>query len=248
MNYGYPVSDAQILMKLVKKDEAESSASDIIEFKPYNQLVINDRLQFRVEPPKKLETRAMYGISDEVFLLVIIGNRLQSDLTAEFRAILKSIFDLDKKVELLLIGNYPEYQTYFKEEIFCGRIHHIGYHTHLTEVLGIGDLFLNPPRSGGGTSALMALYCGVPVVTLPEGDVAGNVGADYTCRDVPDMIATIKRYLTDREFYETQKQTGLENMRKLTDPVRYLKDKFDTIIEAISILEDGMNEDREVIQ
>jgi hypothetical protein len=239
MNYGYPVSNAHILLKLAKRDEAKSSTEDIAILNPYRQLVIRDELHFDIEPPVNYENRSMYGIAEDAFLIVMIGNRLEFDLTLNFKSVLKSMFELDQKIEILLIGKYPEYQQYFSDEIFADRIHNIEYHNHLTEVLGIADLYLNPPRTGGGTSALISLYSGVPVITLPEGDVAGNVGGDFICADEQDMINTVRRYLTDKDFYKQQQQKGLAITNKLTDDTTKLKDKLSKITQAIIISEEG---------
>lgn len=239
MNYGYPVSEAQILMKLATKDELDLSNSDIHVLESYQQLIIQDELQFDVEKAVNPENRAMYGIKGDAFLIVIIGNRLSTDLTEQFKRTLIDIFSLDSSIELLLIGEYPEYINYFSDEIFTGRIHYINYHYRLSELIGIADLYLNPPRNGGGTSALISLNFGVPVVTLPGGDVAGNIGKDFTCQDESDLVETVSRYMSDKDFYERQKRRGQEYTNRLVDFASKERNKLAKITKAISILEEG---------
>lgn len=241
MRYGYPISDAHILMRLIKNDEQEDDGKEFTVLNPYHQLVIKNKLQFNLDMQTNSVGRARYGISEEAFLLVVIGNRLRFDLTEAFKQILIQIFQLDRHIELLLIGEYSEYTKFFTDDIFCDRIHYIGYHDHLNDVIGIADLYFNPPRTGGGTSALIALNAGVPVVTLPEGDVAGNVGKDFICKDEQDMIRTVQRYLMDREFYEHQKQIGMDLIRSRSDSISEEKVKLDKIRNAIIALEEGVN-------
>lgn len=87
---------------------------------------------------------------------------------------------------------------------------------------------------GGGTSAVMAFEQSVPVVTLPEGDVATFVGEEFSCASLGEMENVIERYITDRRFYETKKkrckeisdeksmklETIMDNMQKFVDDLR----------------------------
>ena len=237
MNYGLPVSNSQVLVSLTKKDALSVPGSDFSMLEDYGQFVIREAFHFPLDKPQYKAERHQFQLSGEDFLVAIVGNRLSTELTDEFKIVLQQICLLDKRVKLLIIGTYSEYLNYFTEPVFQDRIYYMGYQRELTEIIGMADLFLNPPRNGGGTSALIALYAGVPVVTLPDGDVAGNVGKDFICRDRQEMISTIKRYLTDKEFYQKQKEIGLEYTNKVADFGAYMRKLIDDVKEAIKLTE-----------
>lgn len=53
------------------------------------------------------------------------------------------------------------------------------------------DLYVNPKRSGGGSSVAESLYKGLPVVTLPVGDVSAAAGESFRVADYGEMAETI---------------------------------------------------------
>jgi glycosyltransferase involved in cell wall biosynthesis len=237
MNYGLPVSNSQVLISLTKKDDLNTSGPAVSIHEVYGQAVIREAFHFLLDNPCYKAKRSQFQLSEEDFLIAFIGNRLSAELTEEFKTVLQQICLLDPKVKFLIIGSYPGYLNYFSEPVFQDRIYNLGYQEELPEIIGIADLFLNPPRNGGGTSALISLYAGVPVVTLPDGDVAGNVGKDFICRDRQEMVATINRYLSDKEFYQRQKEIGLEYTNKLTDFKAYMMELIENVKEAIILTE-----------
>lgn len=78
-------------------------------------------------------------------------------------------------------------------------------------------MYINPIRSGGGTSSVEALYKGVPVVTTEYGDVATNVGETFWVKDYEEMKQTIRKYSDDRDYYQKQSRYALQRVKKLLD-------------------------------
>lgn len=49
----------------------------------------------------------------------------------------------------------------------------------VTSLFPVCDVFLNPPRIGGGMAAQEAMIAGVPVITLAGGDVGYATGPEF---------------------------------------------------------------------
>ena len=118
--------------------------------------------------------------------------------------------------------------------VFVGRFHRFGealagypvlqaHATNLGEqqdvlaVLECMDLYVNPARSGGGSSAAEALSKGLPVVTLPVGDVAVAAGEIFEVEDYPAMRRQILRYAADHRLYAEMTQKARARAELLLD-------------------------------
>lgn len=99
-----------------------------------------------------------------------------------------------------------------KDDLF-----YIGVQDDVLAVLEVCDLFVNPIRVGGGTSAAEALSKQLPVVSTDYGDIAATVGADFLVRDYADMSKTIRRYCEDTEFYKAQQKKAAARAERLLD-------------------------------
>ena len=107
-------------------------------------------------------------------------------------------------------------------------------------VYGILDLYINPKRSGGGFSGAMALAAGVPVITLPDCDVAYNVGEEFTVDGYPSMVDTVCRYIEDSEFYAEKQKTAEKIAEQNSDDkmIAYVKKTIDGIMQCMEVRED----------
>lgn len=62
------------------------------------------------------------------------------------------------------------------------------------------DFFINPKRNGGGFGALVSLYAGIPVLTLPYGDIFSMMKNYYFMNKNEDFCEFIKRFKNEKEF------------------------------------------------
>lgn len=82
-----------------------------------------------------------------------------------------------------------------------GKVFFLGRSDDLQAWLENCDLFINPYRVGGGTSGTYALMKGVPVVTIPFGDVSLCAGDEFCTESYDTMPDLIRKYKNDKEFY-----------------------------------------------
>ena len=151
--------------------------------------------------------RSDYGIGEGDFVIAVVGNRLDSELTDEFWDVLKSVVKNCEDVKILLIGGYEKrIDDELKDTVI-----NMGFCEELEEGLKLIDLFVNPKRGGGGTGAKLSIKVGKPVVTLPECDVAYVVGDEFVCKDYEEMKQLCLRYIGDADFYRQMSEQAKKN-------------------------------------
>lgn len=224
---GFPISEAQILVRYNKQEAVDKEYIDYFN-ESHQCLFLNDPYIIE-DDPHKTSQRSLYGISDEAFVICIVGNRLDSEVTEEFVKLVDSIVTLYQEVYVVFIGNFELYLNKIQEIKHKDRIKYIGYQKDLPSIYKLVNLYLNPPRKGGGFSALSAIYNDVPVITLDNCDVATVVGRDFIC---DDLIYEIGRYINEVEFYiEKKKKCKCLIKSKIT-----LKDCIKNVIENVILI------------
>lgn len=189
--------------------------------------IIPGKFTFALKEQTEFLTRADCGISDEAFVIAIVGGRLDSEMDEQFMSLLNDT--VRDNMLVVIIGGcktlesklqkYPKLENYILNFGFCGDV---------LSRLELCDLYVNPTRKGGGTSAVEAMFKGKPVVTVNYGDVAGIVGERFSCENYTEMKHLIERYYEDKEFYDIQARYAKEAadicMDSETEFVRILKE------------------------
>ena len=205
-----PVSEADIF---VRHTRLEESIENLYEknLNPYQkQIFMNNRFPALFDTDGVEYTRQELNLPEDKFLIAIIGNRLDQEITDSFEQFMKKILQKSEKVDFVIIGETKDLQKRLVNNMFEKRIHYLGYCPNLKGTVGALDLYLNPERLGGGWSSMIALYAGIPVVTLPTGDVAYNVSGEFVVSNYEEMYETICRYMRDSEFYKAQQQEAIQ--------------------------------------
>lgn len=228
---GYAISEAQIMISYLNTQSLE--IKDMETFLTMNdQHAVQYKLRIPINLSKEEYSKKQFGFCDDDFLIAIAGNRLDSEITSEFLQVLKSILEFDAKISIVFIGCYNNYKEIIKDELFNKRTSFLGYRNDLLGVLSIMNLFVNPPRKGGGTGAIYSIYSGVPVVTLDDCDVAACVTPEFICTDLEEMQHVIKRYITDPEFYQFQSERAKLIDKNLSNMDEFAEDTKSMLEEA----------------
>ena len=151
------------------------------------------------------------------FILLIVGNRLDREVTDEFLNMLNQILEGEPDVYVEVIGECDKLKNKIKTSDKSDRYIFIGYADNLQEAMADGDLFVNPPRTGGGTGASLALKNHTPIVTLGNCDVAIR-GEGFVCGELAQYPEIIKKYIHDAGFMR-QQQEYCEHQDKLLNNV-----------------------------
>lgn len=198
----YPVTEAKynILPRKIEDQDGE-----ILQYlADQNQKVIESIFVYKLDEPIRRYKKSDFDIDEKSFVITIVGTRLGVEVNDEFIPVLKKVLELDPTIVLVFIGICTDFEEKRKKIGFGDRVKYIGHQKDLRGVLNIAQLYLNPPRKGGGTSSVEALAEGVPVITLGSCDVAYSCGEAFECASIDEMPELVHKYMTDKEFYENQ--------------------------------------------
>lgn len=200
-----PLSDAEVLFRLDRgEEEIEQECARVLKEENQTQFFMNEKFPVIMEESKESYTRAEAGLPDDRFLAAIVGNRLDKEIGDEFVLVMYRLLERVPNLDFVIIGDVLEVREKLADSRYKNRIYFLGYCRDLMKVYSILDLYLNPKRVGGGFSGAMALTAGIPVVTLPDCDVAYHAGEEFIVKDYSSMAEAVERYANDKEYYSRQ--------------------------------------------
>ena len=222
---------AKELLKLIKEEKYKQILGS-----KQRQCFMEDKFPILAENTKDAFSRTELELPEDKFLIAIVGNRLNEDLNIRFIALMETLLSEAPQIDFVVIGNISSVKEKLTETIFTDRVHYLGYQEQLVKVYPALDLYSNPERTGGGLSAVMALITGIPVVTLPNCDIAGNVGEEFVAADYDKMIETVIRYTSDQDFYNQKvAQAQLFKESNTNDNlVKYIQKLIDRVLALIA--------------
>ncbi len=175
---------------------------------------------YAVRFPEKTRqySRVEEGIPDEAFCIVLVGNRLTEELNTDFLVRLEQL--AREGFWFCFVGSAPKDRIHEDYPLLDVRSSYIPFAEDLLSFFEICDIYLNPPRSGGGTSAIYALHEGKPVVTIKGCDVAANVGEEF-CVDSPEELFELcRRYREEPELYKERSRRAVRRAMEVSDTDR----------------------------
>lgn len=163
-------------------------------------------------------TRADLGIWEKRFVLVVVGWRLDAEADRNFFDCLSQILERNENIGVVFIGKFDRYEEQVKNNLLLRcNTRYLGMQEDVLAVMECCDLYINPKRQGGGSSAAEALYQGVPVMTLPYGDVFAAAGEEFVLEDYKKMVLQTIKYATEPEFYEKMSRKAKKRAGLLLD-------------------------------
>ncbi len=178
-----------------------------------------------IEQATKL-SRAELGLPKDKFLLSVVGIRLDYEVTEEFIRGIRKVFEQD--CHIVFAGKFEAYEGLCKRvPELAAHSTFVGYQDDILAFEEVCDLYVNPPRVGGGFSVVEAFYKGKPAVTLPYGDVAATSGPEFWVEDLEEMTEMILRYKNDEIFYQKQAERAVQRSAELFDSVGALQHILD---------------------
>lgn len=148
-------------------------------------------------------TRGKLGISDEIFLISIIGNRLKLEVTKEFLEVCIDILTKNSNCALMFIGKFDkEIIKSNVDSTIYNRIYNIDYASNLVSAIELSDLYLNPIRNGGGLSAVSAIKSGIPVISTNSGDISIYLSDEFKVDNYDEMKILVNSIVENKEIYE----------------------------------------------
>ena len=212
----------KILGRKLTDEEKEINTQDVVE----------SRFTFELKPQSTHFTRKDYDISNDAFVIVVVGIRLDYEITDEFLTLLDNV--CSKGAYVVFAGIFDTYsEKVSKYSNVADNSKFIGYCDDMLALMEICDLYVNPKRVGGGFSVIEAFTKGKPGVYIKEGDVYAAGGEEFGVKDYAEMQEVIIEYMQDEQFYNEQSVKAVERAKLMTDSKSALIDMDRKICELI---------------
>jgi len=140
--------------------------------------------------------RSAFGLPEDGDLFVVVGNRLDVEVTDAFLDVCEALIARLPSARLVFAGAVETLAGRLAARDRAERLHAPGHVDAVRSLYRHATAFVSPPRQGGGGSAAAALAEGLPVVTT-RGDTAAVAGAAATVADDAAMIEACVRLATD---------------------------------------------------
>lgn len=210
------ISEAQIHIDCSK--DRDYSSLDFIN----NESIIYSNLAHEGVEEKKQYKKEDFNLPKDKFLIVITGNRLDSEINEELIDLLIDIISYNSHI--VFIGHFLKYDFFCnKNSCLKNNSSFLGYQKDLYSLLNLFDLFINPPRVGGGTVAYWAILNQLPIITLNYGDVNNLTNQEFSVKNIQEMKKVIINYISNKEFYNNKKIQTNKLLLKLNTVADELK-------------------------
>lgn len=206
----------------------QRNKSEVIkENEKYNLLNIENVYEYNpgtmFESAQSTYLRKDYGIADNDFVMVTVGNRLDAEISDSFVDMVISFMKDKEGVKWLIVGKCTlPYLRKTYNDILTKKIIKIDYEYDLHALYKLCDIYLNPIRTTGGSSITMAMYEKLPIViSSNHSDAINYVGFENTCGyGLDEMYNEIDKLYKDKVYRE---ELG-KRMRERINLFDYKKD------------------------
>jgi hypothetical protein len=145
-----------------------------------------------------------FGLGDAGFVFAVVGTRLDQEVDAGFLSMAEEVLDRCPNAVVAFAGQLSDLPARLAASRHAARLRALGHLDDIRAFYARVGAFLNPPRQGGGGSAAFAIGEGVPVVTLPWGDVASVAGPDFHAADRAAYVDRAAALCADTDFRAAQ--------------------------------------------
>lgn len=120
-------------------------------------------------------SRAELGLDETAVIWITAGFRLEQEIRGEWASRMLHLLSAYPQVTWLLVGGAGKLPQALLQAA-TGRIRALPTRNDLTGIFRCSDIFVNPPRMGGGFSVAEAMAEGLPVTAFAESDGGDKVG------------------------------------------------------------------------
>ena len=153
-------------------------------------------------------TRTALGLDETTVVWVTAGFRLEHEIKGDWANRMLQLMSRYPQVAWLLVGGEPKLPDALRQAA-PGRVRALGTRDDVPGIFRCADIFVNPPRMGGGFSVAEAMAEGLPVTSLSGSDGGDKVGE----LALPDIDRYMERLAALTENPTLRTETG-QAMRK----------------------------------
>ena len=148
-------------------------------------------------------TRATLGLDETAVVWITAGFRLKQEITGVWASRMLQLMARHPRVVWLLVGGAGELPQALQQAA-PGRVRALATRDDLPEVFRCCDIYVNPPRMGGGFSVAEAMAEALPVTAFANSDGGDKLGQ----LALPDLDAYLARLAALSEDPELRRSTG----------------------------------------
>jgi hypothetical protein len=205
-------------------------------------LVLAQDYRFTRPPAVRVIDRKAIGAPEGAIIIAVVGTRLDTEATPAWMEQLGEVLDRNPDLVVVFAGVFGSHAERISTHAsLAQRTKAVGLLDDVPAFLECCDLYLNPPRQGGASTAAYALAAGAPVMTDPNCDVAGAAG-DTALPGLDGLDATVRRWREDpvwrAELSERAKRRWVEIsdrddlLRQIDDLARAHADRRAPVFQA----------------
>ncbi|HEX8956957.1 MAG TPA: glycosyltransferase [Burkholderiaceae bacterium] len=139
--------------------------------------------------------RTELGLHDDALVLLSVGARLHTEIDGPWAERMVALLQKHPKIQWLLVGgaaHRPAALAALSEEQLRMQPHR----EDIRSVTRSADVYVNPPRVGGGFSVAEAMAEGLPVMAMKNSDGGDKVG-DAAAADLDSYFAELEALIAD---------------------------------------------------
>ncbi|MBC3881723.1 glycosyltransferase [Undibacterium sp. LX40W] len=190
VNSHAPLGNYDIWLSAKKAEELHSdidrSRSAYYPFRVFRQATARDMSYFASEKRNNELT------------LITVGARLPDEIKSDWVERIRPLFDEFPKLKWKLIGGKGELPQALKG-LDANRIEIIKHSEDIFTQLDTADIYINPPRVGGGFSVAEAMSVGVPCLAYCNTD-GGSKLLEYAVRDSNHFVTELRNLINSSEY------------------------------------------------
>lgn len=227
----YSISKSKGQFFIMGRKATQSDYEYIAKEGHTKESIIECPFTFDLKPQKNKYTRKDFGIPSDKFIVTAIGGRLQYEIDEEY---IKMIDELSKNgCFFVSIGNFKLSESLkSKYKNLKDNIKELGFQEDVLACIDLTDIYLNPKRQGGGTSAVECMFKGKPALSLNHGDVSMLVNEEFLVNDYNEMIELTLKLKNDNNFYKQMADKAREKSKDLMDTKKYFTKAYEDIISS----------------
>lgn len=228
--YDLPISESTFSILPRKINTADLNT--LKELDRSQESVVESVFTYKYTPPQTKMHREFFGLGEDDFVLAIVGNRLDIELDDSFLVELDDLLKSNDHTRIMFIGELKNYKKVTSQYVTLEKKSvHVGVQKDLAAVYELCDAYLNTVRSGGGTSAAIALRQGLPVFTYAFGDVAHTAGEYYHINSFDDVKTFIKNW-GNPVFRERERSVAINRADEIFDSEKVMREIIETMTKS----------------
>lgn len=160
---------------------------------------------YRIKRPsnKSRLTRAALGLDETAVVWITAGFRLKREIEGEWASRMLQLMSRHPKVVWLLVGGEGELPQALQQEA-PGRVRALATRDDMAGIFRCCDIYVNPPRMGGGFSVAEAMAEALPVTAFANSDGGDKLGE----LALPDLDIYMTRLAALTEDPELRRNMG----------------------------------------